>query len=82
MICPHCNKLIRRTNYRLLILKELSKPRTVTELRELTGSISFGTIAYHLKTLQEEGFIIREERKSKTRKGKEIVYMLNEVKLR
>ena len=65
--CGHCLTTGER------IVKLLSTPKTVTELkRKLPEISSLGTLAYHLKILSDSGFI--ESIKDKTKRGSPTTY--------
>jgi DNA-binding HxlR family transcriptional regulator len=65
-------------NVREEILKILAKPTTVTELKnKIKGVRSFGTLAYHLKNLESEGIITKNEKK----KGEQIRYSLMDKRI-
>jgi len=58
------------------ILRILSKPTTVTEIkRKLPKVKSFGSISYHLKNLEREGVITKEKETKK--QGQPTKYKLN-----
>lgn len=64
MICPHCKKNIEEVRERLLKLLETEK--TPTHLFKETG-LSFGTIAYHLKSFVDEKLVYISRRDIKRR---------------
>jgi DNA-binding HxlR family transcriptional regulator len=76
MICPYCNKEI--DNCRDRIIYELNERKSVTELFNKLKVKSFGTIAYHLKKLEEEGIILKE--KTKVRGNKTYYWLKSELK--
>jgi len=70
----------RNSIIRNKILKILQKPTGVSELKnKLTEISSFGTIAYHLKELEKEG-LIKKENKKKLR-GQPTTYFLTSLKI-
>jgi len=61
---------------RNIILNALSTPATVTELKKRTPNIkSFGSIAYHLKKLENKGIVTKKA--DTTKRGHPTTYILN-----
>jgi len=63
------------------ILKILENPTSPTEIKKKLKDVnSFGTIAYHLKQLEEEGVITKE--KDNKKQGQPTKYKLNSPEIR
>lgn len=70
-----------RKNIRKEILKILSTPSTVTEIKKKLPDVSsLGTIAYHLKNLEEENLITKN--KDKKKQGRPTTYRLESKEIR
>ena len=69
-----------KKSFRNEIMAALQKPATVTELKRRIPRIkSFGTLAYHLEMLRNEGIVTRDKKGKK--KGQSIIYSITSPKI-
>jgi DNA-binding PadR family transcriptional regulator len=72
-------KKTKKLNLREEILKAVSNPSTVTEIKNKIPEIkSFGTLAYHLKKLKTDGIITKKKEENK--QGQPTKYKLQSLK--